>query len=105
MKIGTVFSFAALTVFAAASPAAEPPKLKVLFLGDNGHHQPAARFRQLQPVFAARNIELTYTDQLADLNPDTLGKFDGLMVYANHERFTAPAQEKALLDFVASGKG
>ncbi len=98
-------TFLAFVLFAAAAPAAEPPRLKVLFLGDNGHHQPAARFRQLQPVFAARNIELTYTDKLADLNPETLGKYDGLMIYANHERFTDPAQEKALLDFVASGKG
>ncbi len=98
-------TFLAFVLFAAAAPAADPPRLKVLFLGDNGHHQPAARFRQLQPVFAARNIELTYTDKLADLNPETLGKYDGLMIYANHERFTDPAQEKALLDFVASGKG
>jgi putative membrane-bound dehydrogenase-like protein len=98
--LGTLF-----VLFAAAAPAAEPPKLTILFLGDNGHHQPAARFRQLQPVFAARNIELTYTDKLADLNPDTLGKYDGLMVYANHERFTSPEQEKALLEYVASGKG
>ena len=56
-------------------------------------------------MFAARNVELTYTDKLADLNPDTLGKYDGLMVFANHERFTSPDQEKALLDYVASGKG
>src|SRR5687767_6887826 len=99
-------SLASLVVlFAAAAPAAEPPKLKLLFLGDAGHHQPAARFRQLRPVFAARNIELTYTDKLADLNPGTLGKYDGLMVFANHERFTSPDQEKALLDYVASGKG
>ncbi|HET6574237.1 MAG TPA: PVC-type heme-binding CxxCH protein, partial [Fimbriiglobus sp.] len=94
-----------VVLFAAAASAAEPPKLKLLFLGDSGHHQPAARFRQLQPVFAARNIALTYTDKLADLNSKTLNQYDGLMVFANHERFTSPDQEKALLDYVASGKG
>jgi putative membrane-bound dehydrogenase-like protein len=94
-----------LVLAAAAAPAAEPPKLKLLFLGDNGHHQPAARFRQLQPVFAARNIALTYTDELSVLKPATLNQYDGLMVFANHERFTSPDQEKALLDYVASGKG
>jgi len=99
-------SLATLVVlFAAVAPAAEPPKLKLLFLGDAGHHLPAARYRQLQPVFAARNIDLTYSDKLADLNPGTLGQYDGLVVFANHERFTSPDQEKALLDYVASGKG
>ncbi len=79
-------------------------RLRILFLGDNGHHRPADRFRQLAPVLAKRGIDLTYTDKTADLDPATLGKYDGLMIYANIERIT-PAQEKALLDYVASGKG
>src|SRR5207248_2430704 len=83
---------------------AEPPKLKVLFLGDSGHHKPADRFRQLQPAFAARGIELTYTDKLDDLNAKTLAGYDALLVYANHEKI-GPEQEKALLDFVEGGKG
>ncbi|OWK38016.1 PVC-type heme-binding CxxCH protein [Fimbriiglobus ruber] len=106
MRLGS-FWLSALVGLAAASPAfaADPPPLKVLFLGDTGHHQPAARFRQLQPVMAARGITLTYTDKLDDLNPETLNKYDGLAIYANHTKFTDPAQEKALLDYVASGKG
>ena len=87
-----------------ATSAAEPPRLAVLFLGDSGHHQPAARFKQLRPVFAARGIDLTYTDKLDDLNAQTLAGYDALMVYANHTTIT-PEQEKALLDFVAGGKG
>src|SRR6266542_5237943 len=39
------------------------PRIKVLFLGDNGHHRPAERFRQLQPVLDKRGIDLTYTDK------------------------------------------
>ncbi|HUE73679.1 MAG TPA: hypothetical protein VMP01_22565, partial [Pirellulaceae bacterium] len=78
----------------ANASAAEPAKL--LFLGDNGHHRPAARFRQLQPVMKARGIELTYTDKLDDLNAANLAKYDGLVVYANQERIS-PEQEKALL--------
>ena len=42
----------------------------MLFLGDNAGHKPAERFKQLQPVFAARGIELTYTDKLDDLNAE-----------------------------------
>ncbi|MGL4423524.1 MAG: ThuA domain-containing protein, partial [Gemmataceae bacterium] len=87
-----------------AALAQSPPPIKVLFLGDDGHHQPLARFRQLQPVLAKNNLQLTYTSQVADLNPATLAGYDGLMIFANHETWT-PANEKALLDFVASGKG
>src|SRR5205823_10736142 len=82
--------------------AAEP--LKLLFLGDNGHHQPAARFAQLAPVLKERGIDLIYSDKVADLNSQTLGKYDGLVIYANTTQIS-PEQEQALLDYVASGKG
>ena len=88
-----------------AALAAEPPaKLKLLFLGDNGHHQPAVRFKQLQPVMKKRGVNLTYTDVVADLNAKTLGEYDGLVVYANIDAIE-PEQAKSLLDFVAGGKG
>ncbi len=76
----------------------------MLFLGDNGHHQPRARFEQLQPVMAKRGIRLVYTDQMADINADNLSSYDALLVYANIDRIE-PQQEKALLDYVAGGGG
>jgi len=94
----------AFAVTAFAAEPVKPAKLKVLFLGDNGHHQPAARFKQLQPVFAKRGIELTYTEKLEDLNEKNLSGFDALMIYANHTKIS-PEQEKALLEFVEGGKG
>ena len=42
------------------------PRVKVLFLGDTGHHKPAERFAQLDPVFKQRGVDLTYTDRLTD---------------------------------------
>jgi uncharacterized protein len=81
-----------------------PAPLKVLFLGDRGHHRPADRAAQLIPVMAGRGIEITYTEKTADLNPETLGKYDALIVYANIDRIQ-PNQEKALLDYVAGGGG
>jgi putative membrane-bound dehydrogenase-like protein len=87
--------------FAVAQPA---KPLKVLFLGDKGHHRPADRFRQLQPVLEKRGIELTYTDQVEALNPQLLSRYDALVIYANTTKIT-PDQEKALLDYVESGKG
>jgi putative membrane-bound dehydrogenase-like protein len=84
--------------------AADAPPLKVLFLGDNGHHRPRDRFEQLQPVMAKRGIDLVYSDKVADLNAKTLGGYDALAIYANTEAIS-PEQEQALLDYVASGKG
>ena len=84
--------------------AADGARLKLLFLGDNGHHQPAVRFKQLQPVMAERGIDLIYSDVADDLNPQTLAGYAGLVIYANTEKIT-PAQESALLDYVARGKG
>src|SRR5262245_23515679 len=78
----------------------EPRPLKLLFLGDNGHHRPNDRFRQLQPVLAKRGIAIEYTDKADALNPATLAKYDGLIVYANIDEIT-PKQESALLEYVA----
>ncbi|MGL6095593.1 MAG: ThuA domain-containing protein, partial [Fimbriiglobus sp.] len=106
LRFAALLAAALAVPTSAFAPAADPdpPKLAVLFLGDGGHHKPADRFRQLEPVFAARNITLTYTEKPTDLNPATLGKYDGLVVFANIDTI-APEQEKALLEYVAGGKG
>jgi putative membrane-bound dehydrogenase-like protein len=95
---------------AAAQPAPTPSgrsgdaasPLKVLFLGDRGHHEPADRAAQITPVLAGRGIQVTYTERIDDLNPETLAKHDALLIYANTTQIT-PAQEKALLDYVEGG--
>ena len=97
-------SFLALAIMLSFSNAHAATRLRVLFLGDTGHHQPKARFQQLEPVLSSRGIDLTYTDQLQDLNAAKLGGYDALLIYANHTTIS-PAQEAALLDYVASGHG
>src|SRR5882672_1235978 len=100
-----VFTFAlGLLIASPASVFAQSPAIKILFLGDNGHHKPNERYRQLQPVLEKRGIELTYTDAVDALSAKTLARFDGLIVYANINKIS-PAQEAALLEYVASGKG
>jgi hypothetical protein len=84
--------------------AAHAKDLNVLFIGDNGHHRPKARFVQLAPVLAERGVELVYTDKVADLNDENLKNYDAVALYANIDRIE-PGPEKALLDFVANGKG
>ncbi len=84
---------------------AEPARrVEILFLGDNGHHRPVERIPALMAALGDKGINLTYTDRLDDLNPATLARYDGLLIYANWDSIPAP-QEKALLDYVASGKG
>ena len=90
----------AIAVTAASANAAE---LTLLFMGDNGHHRPENRFQELAPVLEQRGIALKYTDRMEDLNAETLGKFDGLILYANIDRIEDP-QAQAVLDYVAGGK-
>lgn len=101
---GRFLLLAALAIAFAwtGSAQAQQPKLKALYLGDNGHHQPRVRFGELQPVLAQRGITLTYTDQTTDLKAKTLARYDALLLYANIDRIE-PAQAKALLDYVAAG--
>jgi putative membrane-bound dehydrogenase-like protein len=87
-----------------SADAAEPSRINILFLGDQGHHRPADRFRQIQPVLARRGIDVTYTERVADLNAATLAQYDALLLYANIDRIE-PEQERALLDYVAAGHG
>ncbi len=79
-------------------------RLEILFLGDNGHHKPIERVPTIMAALGNRGINFTYTDKLEDINAQNLSKYDALMVFANWDDIT-PAAEKALLDYVASGKG
>ena len=94
-----------LALFAsAAAIAADEKPIKLLFLGDNQGHKPPLRFRQLEPVLAKRGIEITYTDKVDALSAKTLAPYDGLIIYANHTKWS-PENETALLEYVESGKG
>jgi putative membrane-bound dehydrogenase-like protein len=88
----------------SAAIVEKPRRTEILFLGDNGHHRPAERVPELMAALGDKGINLTYTDRLEDLNAENLAKYDGLLIYANWDSI-APQQEKALIDFVAGGKG
>ena len=100
LLIRSLVAFAVLATVTSASAA----DLKLLFIGDNGHHRPSERFHELAPVLEARGIELKYTDRMEDLTAETLAGFDGLVLYANIDKIE-DAQAKAVLDYVARGKG
>jgi len=93
-----------LSSFSATVSNAEEKRISVLFLGDRGHHQPFERASQLIPVLEPRGIDIEYTERVEDLNPGKLSSYDCLVIYANIGKISQQ-QEKALLDFVAGGKG
>ena len=92
-----LFFAAAFSVFAAP--------LKVLFLGDNGHHQPGTRLRDLAPAMMARGIQLVYTEHIASaLTLENLKRYDALLIFANID-VISPEQDQALFDYVSQGGG
>jgi putative membrane-bound dehydrogenase-like protein len=99
-----LLSFLGFLLLVPQTIAAGQEPLRLLFLGDDGHHRPADRFAQVKSHFDARGIDLTYTDRLSDLNAETLSGYDGLIVFANQD-VISPQQEQALLDFVRNGGG
>lgn len=78
--------------------------LRVLFLGDNGHHQPAMRALDAQPHLSSKGIHVVYTDHTDALSVENLSTFDVLLLYGNTPTIT-PDQEYALFNFVENGGG
>lgn len=81
----------------------KPRRIEILFLG---HAQEHHNSREYMPILASAltqsGINITYTEEVTDLNKKNLELYDGVMIYANHED-RHPEQEKALLDYVAEG--
>ena len=100
----SLLGLSGIAALAADPPAPKGKPLAVLFLGDKGLHRPHDRYAQIAPILAGRGIEVAYTEKVSDLNPETLGKYDALLIYANTTEITKD-QEKALLDYVANGGG
>ncbi|MEG3658224.1 PVC-type heme-binding CxxCH protein [Arenibacter palladensis] len=81
----------------------QPRRIEMLFLGHAlEHHNSRVYMPILASALTQSGINITYTEEVEDLNPENLALYDGVIIYANHEnRF--PEQEKALLDYVAAG--
>jgi putative membrane-bound dehydrogenase-like protein len=102
-----LFLLIALAFSGPLSAQQSPPAskgIRILFLGDQGHHRPSDRFKQLEPALTQAHIRYTYTESLEDLNPDKLAGYDCIVIYANHTKIS-PEQEKSLMDFVNNGGG
>ncbi len=82
-----------------------PRRLELFFLGhDSKHHDSEQLAGILAQEYFTKGINITYSTDPEDLTKEDLWRYDGLILYANHDSIS-PAQEKGLLDFVRSGKG
>lgn len=80
-------------------------RAEILFLGHASDHHDSGRYAPwLATAVFKSGINLTYTESLEDINKENLAKYDGLVIYANHD-YLAPEQEMAMKDFVEGGKG
>ena len=80
-------------------------RAEVLFLGHaSEHHNSRLYAPWLATALFQSGINITYTEKLEDLNKENLAKYDGLVIYANHE-VLSKEQEAAMKDFLESGKG
>lgn len=82
-----------------------PRKIEILFLGHTSEHHNSQQYApMLSAALGKEGINISYTNDLEDLNSKNLALYDGLIIYANHDEIS-PSQEKALLSFVEGGKG
>jgi putative membrane-bound dehydrogenase-like protein len=106
LLIATVFLGLNSNLFATSSNSKpEPRRAEVLFLGHaSEHHNSRLYAPWLATALFPSGINITYTETLEDLNTKNLSKYDGLVIYANHDVLSKD-QEAALKAFVESGKG
>ncbi|WP_026630683.1 PVC-type heme-binding CxxCH protein [Dyadobacter alkalitolerans] len=80
-------------------------RAEVLFLGHNSKHHDSGKYAPWLSVKLFKSgINMTYTADLNDINADNLKKYDGLIIYANHDSLSS-SQESAMKAFVEGGKG
>jgi putative membrane-bound dehydrogenase-like protein len=90
--------------WAASAVRADAPPVKVLLLGDEGHHRPAVMARLLTPILAKAGIQVDFTINVNELTAARLARYDVLAIFRDSGNLPA-RPEAALLDFVEDGKG
>ena len=81
----------------------QPRRIELLFLGHASEHHHSRKYVPiLMSALSKDGINITYTEDVNDLNSEKLSMYDGLILYANHEKITGP-HVQSLLDYVADG--
>ncbi len=98
-------SFFTFLVMSAQLFAQSPKRLELLFLGhDSKHHNSEVLASIMSKQYFKKGINITYTNNINDLNDKTLKPYDGLILYANYDTISKD-HATALLNFVKNGKG
>lgn len=93
------------TLACAVVAEAAPGPIRVLFLGhESKHHDSATHAAMVMESFGRDAIFFDYFTKPDCLNRETLGHYDAVLLYANHEKIT-PQQFSALSDFIETGHG
>ena len=113
LRTALVLPLAALGLALAQSlapPKPEPRRLEVLFFGAptaaHPGHDPVTRYRVIKRHLGTAGIDFTYSEDPAEaLRPETLAKYDALLMYGNWEQNgpMPPEQLKALIGYVEGG--
>ncbi len=102
---------ATATAFSQTAKPAAARHVELLFLGapaaNAPAHDPVERYRVLKKALGVDGIDITYTEDLADLRPEVLGQYDAVMLYGNWKQNEAmdSNQLKSLVSFIDSGHG
>ena len=93
------------TSSAVKAGASKGRRAEVLFLGHNSKHHDSGKYAPWLSIKLFKSgINMSYTTNPGDINPENLAKYDGLIIYANHDSLS-PSQESAMKAFVEGGKG
>jgi putative membrane-bound dehydrogenase-like protein len=122
MKRSILFSFAVLLGAAAtglaqsAPPAAEGRhleaegrRLEVLFLGgpaaEGSADAPVERYRVLKKQLGVDGINLSYSEDLADIDRAVLDQYDAVLIHSRWDGVLAAERETVLTSWVEAGGG
>ncbi|GGH39836.1 hypothetical protein GCM10007423_34490 [Dyadobacter endophyticus] len=96
---------ASRTPAAVKAGASKGRRAEVLFLGHNSKHHDSGKYAPWLSIKLFKSgVNMSYTTDPNDINPENLAKYDGLIIYANHDSLS-PSQESAMKAFVEGGKG
>lgn len=108
IPLSLLYAFCFALLFNACHPQErddQPRRLEILFLGHQSKHHDSEKLAELlSQEYFKKGINITYTTNPDDLLREDMKWYDGLLLYANYDSITTP-QEKALLEYVRSGKG
>lgn len=103
----TLFLLGCSTGRKASAPVSsvEARRAEVLFLGHNSKHHDSYKYAPWLSIKLFRSgVNMTYASDLAAVTDENLGKYDGLIIYANYNEL--PKDKEAVLQrFVEKGKG